>query len=187
MDIIEQFINREKAKLNWFEKLFRYPKFYFTKEVEISKEDYEKLKSNYSTKPSLLTRILASIFILFGLYGWFLFLLLTILNELFPVSLFLLIFASLWIAFIFRYFIFPPKLIMDYEGIYTKKFSLIWETISEAAIMIKGSGRRKTSTLVLFTKDNKIYKFKLYNLGNSCEEIIKLLELYRKKRTHNIG
>jgi len=185
MKIVDDFMETEQTKLNWLEKLsMNYPEFYFAKNIAFTKNDYD-LKSNIIIKPSIFKRTIASVFIFMGLIAWLIFVNMVLQNILFPITLVFLLLITTWTGFIiWTYYINPKysyKIIMDKNEFRVNKLSLPWDSILEALIMVKGAGRHMVSTLVIFTNDNRVYKYSLQNLNVSNDRILKLIEGYRKK------
>jgi hypothetical protein len=135
MNIVEEFMKGEEAKMNWPDKLFQnYPVFYFAKDIkaDVKKNSEER---NYIVRPSKIRRIVASLFICFGLFFWITILIMIFKKELLPITLIFLLLITCWIGMIARTFFLSPKysykITFNNHEIIIGKEAIKWERISE--------------------------------------------------------
>lgn len=158
MNIVEAFMEGEKARLHWLEKLFQnYPEFYFANDIKTNIKQ-TSTERNYIIKPSNFRRTIASLFICFGLFFWIMLLVLIFQNILLPVTIILLLLITSWIGSIVWIFFlntkYSYKIDIRNDKIIIGKKPIEWERVSAYLLMKKGAGRHSVSTLVLFI-DNK--------------------------------
>jgi hypothetical protein len=184
MDIVEDLIKNETENQGKWDQFFTgRPVFYFAKDFEFSPKS-NQLKPTVTIKPSVLQRLLVLPFLAAAIFFWLILLSLVLRNILLSIALCFLLLLSLLIVFvIWSTFINPKysyKISIDKEKISIHKLTLKWELILEVIVMVKGVGRNKVSTLVVFTDDNNVYRFPLRNLGISEHQLLTKIEVYRK-------
>ncbi|HEX4373318.1 MAG TPA: hypothetical protein VHZ50_08465, partial [Puia sp.] len=109
MNIVENFMENEKAKVNWLHKLFQtYPVFYFAKDIQ-KEIKRDVVKRNYIVRPSKLIRAIAFLFICFGLFFWLTLLNMIFENILLPITVIFLLLVTCWISSILWIFFLNPK------------------------------------------------------------------------------
>ena len=185
MDIVDAFIIEEKSKVNWLNKFFKnYPVFYFAHEIEDIELKNKNINEPFLIKPSKSRRFIALIFILFGLYFWFVLLAMIFDKTLLPISVIFLLLLTAWIGITIWFVFFNPKIsykiILDKEKIKIGKQTFLWNEVSSYLLMEKGRGRHLESTLVLFIHNNIAKKYNINNMNKSGDEIIKRIEFYEK-------
>jgi len=186
MASVDDFIKEEETKMSWLEKVFmNYPKIYSTKELAGSTNglsiDTEKI-----FHPSLFERAIAILFLIFSIIFWLTLFNLLTKNILVPVIVGGLIFVSLiiwviiWNTFFNRKYIYTIKL--NKNQIEIDKKIILWTEISDTIIMLRKAGRGRNSYLVIFTKDNQVYKYSLFKFGVSDSKLSTLIEFYKTKK-----
>lgn len=183
MNVVQKFMDDEKSKCNWLEKLFNnFPVFYFAKDITTNLK-HKNIDQTFIVRPSKFRRLLAILFICLGLFGWLSIFLLVVQNILLPISIAFLLLVTAWIGLILWTFFLNPKqsykIFIDKDKIKLGKQTFEWNNITEYLLMEKGGGRYLVTTLVLFT-DKNVFKYNLTNLNKSGQEIIKRIEFYRQ-------
>jgi len=184
MNLVETFMDEEKLKCNWLERLFdNYPVFYFAKDININLK-HKSIDEAFVVRPSKFRRIIAILFICLGMFGWFSIFLLVVQKILLPITIVFLSLITAWIGFILWTFFLNTKasykIIIDNDKIKLGKQIYEWNKISEYLLMEKGGGKNMVTTLVLFINNEQVLKYNLTNLNKSGQEIIKRIEFYRQ-------
>ena len=183
MNVVQTFMDEEKSKCNWLERLFNnFPVFYFAKDITTIIK-HKNIDQTFIVRPSKFRRLLAMLFICLGLFGWFSIFLLVIQSILLPISIVFLLLVTAWIVLVLWTFFLNPKwsykIFIDKDKIKLGKQTFEWDNITEYLLMEKGGGRHLVTTLILFT-DKKVFKYNLTNLNKSGQEIIKRIEFYKQ-------
>lgn len=184
MNLVETFIDGERAKCSWLDRLFNnYPVFYLAKDIT-SNLKYQDIDKSFIVRPSISRRLLATLLICLGMFGWFSILLLVIQKILLPISIAFILFISVWTGSILWTFFLNPKLsykiIIDKNKIILGRQTFEWNKVCEYLLMQKGSGRYLETMLIIFVDNKEVLKFNLTNLNKSGQEIIKRIEFYKK-------
>src|SRR6187549_1321169 len=109
MNLVETFMNDEKSRCNWIERLFNsYPVFYFAKDITTNLK-HKSIDQPFIVRPSKFRRLLAIFFICLGMFGWFSIFLLVIQKILFPIAIIFLLLITVWIGFVLWTFFLNPK------------------------------------------------------------------------------
>ena len=183
MNIVQTFMDEEKSKCNWLEKLFNnFPVFYFANNLTTNLKQ-KSIDKTFIVKPSKFRRLLAIFFICIGLFAWVSIFLLVLQNILLPISIIFLLLLTACICLILWTFFLNPKqsykILIDKDKIKLGKQTIEWNKITEYLLMEKGRGRYLVTTLVIFT-DKKVFKYSLTNLNISGQEIMKRIEFYKQ-------
>jgi hypothetical protein len=185
MTLVDDFIKEEEAKMNWLEKVFmNYPTMYSTKELASSTKGLS-IDTDKIFHPSLLDRAIAIIFLIFSIVCWLILFNMLTRHILVPVTIGGLQFISLiigiivWNTFLNRKYIYTIKLNKNHLEIDRK--IIAWSEIFETQIMLRQPGRGRSSYLVIFTRDNQVYKYSLFKFGISDRKLSTLIELYKAR------
>jgi hypothetical protein len=184
MNLVENFMFKEKSKCNWLQRLFNdYPIFYSAKDIKTNLK-HNNIDETFIVKPSKLRRLIAIVLICFGIYFWFTLFLMIIQKVLLPISVVFFLLITAWIGFILWTFFFNPKqsykIFIDKDKIKLGSQTFEWKEVTEYLLMEKGSGRHLVTTLVLFIDNDIALTYNLTNLNKTGKEIIKRIEFYKQ-------
>lgn len=184
MSTIDDFIEAEKAKMTWWDKIFRnYPDVRTTRfhsvSVSKSKFDIEQVIS-----PSGGLKLQALIILFFSGLAW-----VAIFSSLhkgrYPLAvslLALLVVTVLIILFFYRYFIdkrLNYTIAIDHAGINIGGSRFLWEELAETCILTRQAGKTTNNYLILFNKVGSVYKFDLWMLRVSSARLATVIEYYK--------
>lgn len=187
MTLLEDFIKKEEQKMTWFDKLtMNYP---IIRPTNIIAFNYPNIKPHKQIviKPSIIDRLIAIPFFLFGLFFWAILLKMTLefrfpfvvifLGLLFVTFLLYLLIRSLFINKKYIY-----KITLDVYGIKIDFDRIDWTDISEICIMTKQDGRSINSWLLIFLNNNTIKELNLLRFRISDKKLSAYIEFYRAKK-----
>lgn len=182
----DNFIKDEKSGMNWLEKVFmNYPEMFSTKELAGAVNAFQ-IEQEKTIHPSTTGRIIPVLFLFFSIGCWLILFNLFINKVLIYVTISALLFVSLiiwviiWNTFLNRKYIYTIRL--NKVHIEIDKKIIPWTDISGTYIMIRQSGRGRASHLVIFTNDERAYKYSLFAFGITDQKLSALIEFY--KGTH---
>lgn len=185
MSYIDDFIQAEQQKMNWFDRVFRnYPQFRTTR--FIAGNDRMKGSGNGAViGPSLWGRLITVIFIAFATFFWavLLFVLLFNKKEITIVFFFWVVITLLIIGMFYQTFFnkrYVYKIYINAEGIRRGNELVYWEEMVETGIMNKQTGRATNYFLILFLKDGSVVKHDLYLMGGYPEKYARIIEYYKE-------
>lgn len=180
---VDEFIEAETSKMNWFDKMgMNYPKVKTTKYLSFPLAG-KTFSSETVIRPSLINKSLTVV------YLFFLSLLALALanassNGL-PFAASRIGFAFIAIAgfIVVRNAFFHPKYIFEIKlstkGIEIKNAKLLWGEVAETCIMSRREGKSTNYYLVIFTKTKAIMKYDLFSFSIADRKLATLIEYYK--------
>ena len=187
MTFLEDFIKKEEQKMTWFDKLtMNCP---IIRPTNIIACNYPNIKARKQIviKPSIVDRLVAIPFFLFGLFFWTILLKMTLEFQFPFVVIFLgLLFVTFLLYLLIRSLFFNKKYIykitLDVYGIKIDFDRIDWTDISEICIMNKQGGRSTNSWLLIFLNNNTIKELNLLRFRISDKKLSAYIEFYRAKK-----
>ncbi len=186
MDIVEKYRKMEEAKLNWLKRIWRdTPTYYSAKDINPFVLPYYNAEQDHTVKPFRYGKIADFLVICCLLFFWIIYLSLVLSKTLLPVSMIFLLVMTSVIGFVIWTFFFNPKypniIIFKHEAIIIGKEMIEWNRIKEYLIKEKLKGRSREYILVLFIDNEEIVKKSLRKLNIKGKEILKLIEVYKRR------
>jgi hypothetical protein len=183
--LIEEFIESEKQKLNWLQKLSaNYPDVTETRLLARGYAEPE-IKPDRIIRPSIFKRSLYFLVFLVAFFSW-LFLLSTLRGhqDRAPLVVYLvfvpfLLFASgsfLLVNFVKSY---NYTIGINASGMTIRGIFIAWDEIVETAIMRQPQPRGVARFLVIFTRDGTFRKLNLFLFGMSDRRLADVIEYYK--------
>jgi hypothetical protein len=183
MGLIEDFIESEKVKLNWLQKLSaNYPDVIETSVLAgISVALPEKPEK--IIKPSIFRRSMYFVALLVALFSWWFCLYSFVDHQIpLPVRLFFLPFLSLFVVGLFRC-VFGKRynytLRINASKLSIRDSSIVWDEVVDTAIMRQSRARGVDRYLVIFKRDGSIEKLDLFLFGISDRRLAAVVESYK--------
>jgi len=185
MSYIDDFIQAEQQKMNWFDRVFRnYPQFRTTR--FLAGNDRIKGSGNgVVIGPSLWGRLITGIIIAFATLIWAGLLFIQVFNKkLIPVVFSFWVFITLMIiglayqAYFNKRYVY--KIFINTEGIRRGDDLVRWDEMVETGIMNKQKGRATNYFLVLFLENGSVVKHDLYLMGGYPEKYARIIEYYKE-------
>lgn len=171
--------------MNFFEKLFdNYPILHSTQAIAGSKKGLQ-LAQTTVLRPSVFSKIIASVFLIFATGCWLLLLRLLLQGTLVPVVVGLMLFVSfiigllVWNTFLNPVYLFTIKI--STANIELKGQIFPWQQIAGTYVLRRMNNRRRDSSLVIITNDGKLSKHSLFKFGTTNERLAAIIEFYKTK------
>jgi len=185
MTLTEEFLEKEKLKKNWLDKLAHsYPSVRPTNGFSWPLKTSE-LTPERIIKPSLWTKITSTLILIPPVFMWFIFFSMVFTQAtLIPLYIFFLAFITALLLLFVRNSIFNKKFFynikLTYSGITVGRNRFFWEQVKETCILNRREGRVWVSYLIIFGQDNSTEKYSLFKFNISDSKMASLIEYYKK-------
>ena len=179
---IEGFIEKERAKMNWWDKLTRnYPE---VRNTDSLSEPGSEMGQEKVIRPSVFERVLGMVCALGFAVLWSIFLKMLVEGQgPWGMILFGLVYISILIFLVLRRFFFQKRynyiIRVSPTGIAVDDTQFLWSEIAETCILTKGEGQLWNNYLIIFKNNGDIVKLDMRMLSVGSIKMATIIEYFK--------